>query len=115
MVGIVSGKTARITAVNIGLVDAITARLGWTANPHTIVEQTCRLEPGVSATLDLDFDRYREILHIDETGRAEVRAMIWVTPTMETRATRDLLVTIEIFDDLPHETQVVLPAVQLKE
>lgn len=115
MVGIVSGKTARISAVNIGLLDAIVARLGWLPNPHTdpIVEQTFRLEPGVSATLDLTFDRYREILHIDETGRAEVRAM--VTPTMETRANRDLLVTIQIFDDLSHETQVVLPAVQLKE
>jgi hypothetical protein len=113
MVGIVSGKTARISAVNIGLLDAITARLGWTTNPRTIVEQTFRLEPGVSATLDLNFDRYREILHIDETGRAEVWAM--VTPTMETRATRDLLVTVQIFDDLSHETQVVLPAVQLKE
>ena len=113
MVGIVSGKTARISAVNIGLLDAIVARLGWSANPHTIVEQTFRLEPGVSATLDLNFDRYREILHIDETGRAEVWAM--VTPTMETRAHRDLLVTIQIFDDLSHETQVVLPAVQFKE
>jgi hypothetical protein len=113
MVGIVSGKTARITAVNIGLLDAIVARLGWTANPHTIVEQTFRLEPGFSATLDLNFDRYRHILHIDELGRAEVRAM--VTPTMETRANRDLLVTVQIFDDLSHETQVVLPAVQLKE
>jgi hypothetical protein len=113
MVGIVSGKTARITAVNIGLVDAIVARLGWTSNPHTIVEQTFRLEPGFSATLDLNFDRYRGILHIDETGRAEVWAM--VTPTMETRASRDLLVTVQIFDDLSHETQVVLPAVQLKE
>ena len=118
LVGILSGKTARISAVNIGLLDAIVARLGWIPNPHTIdpiVEQTCRLEPGVSATLDLSFDRYREILHIDETGRAEVRAMIWVTPTMETRASRDLLVTVQIFDDLSHETQVVLPAVQLKE
>jgi hypothetical protein len=113
MVGIVSGKTARITAVNIGLLDAIVARLGWTANPRTIVEQTFRLEPGFSATLDLNFDRYRHILHIDELGRAEVRAM--VTPTMETRANRDLLVTVQIFDDLSHETQVVLPAVQLKE
>jgi len=115
MVGIVSGKTARISAVNIGLLDAIVARLGWTTNPHTIVEQTFRLEPGVSATLDLNFDRYRHILHIDELGRAEVRAMIWVTPTMETRANRDLLVTVQIFDDLSHETQVVLPAVQFKE
>ena len=113
MVGIVSGKTARISAVNIGLLDAIVARLGWTTNPHPIVEQTFRLEPGVSATLDLNFDRYRHILHIDELGRAEVRAM--VTPTMETRANRDLLVTVQIFDDLSHETQVVLPAVQLKE
>jgi type IV secretory pathway VirB2 component (pilin) len=113
MIGIVSGKTARITAVNIGLLDAITARLGWTSNPRTIVEQTFRLEPGVSATLDLNFDRYRHILHIDELGRAEVRAM--VTPTMETRANRDLLVTVQIFDDLSHETQVVLPAVQFKE
>ena len=113
MVGIVSGKTARITAVNIGLLDAIVARLGWTANPRTIVEQTFRLEPGVSATLDLNFDRYRHILHIDELGRAEVRAT--VTPTMETRANRDLLVTVQIFDDLSHETQVVLPAVQFKE
>jgi hypothetical protein len=113
MVGIVSGKTARISAVNIGLLDAIVARLGWTANPHTIVEQTFRLEPGFSATLDLNFDRYRHILHIDELGRAEVRAM--VTPTMETRANRDLLVTVQIFDDLSHETQVVLPAVQFKE
>jgi hypothetical protein len=113
MVGIVSGKTARITAVNIGLLDAIVARLGWTANPHTIVEQTFRLEPGFSATLDLSFDRYRHILHIDELGRAEVRAM--VTPTMETRANRNLLVTVQIFDDLSHETQVVLPAVQFKE
>ena len=113
MVGIVSGKTARITAVNIGLLDAIVARLGWTSNPHTIVEQTFRLEPGFSATLDLSFDRYRHILHIDELGRAEVRAM--VTPTMETRANRDLLVTVQIFDDLSHETQVVLPAVQFKE
>jgi hypothetical protein len=34
---------------------------------------------------------------------------------LETRASRDLLVTIQIFDDLSHETQVVLPAVQLKE
>jgi hypothetical protein len=125
MVGIVSGKTARISAVNIGLLDAIVARLGWIPNPHTIdpiVEQTFRLEPGVSATLDLSFDRYRHILHIDELGRAEVRAMIWVTPAMETRANRDetranrdLLVTVQIFDDLSHETQVVLPAVQLKE
>jgi hypothetical protein len=115
MVGIVSGKTARISAVNIGLLDAIVARLGWTNNPHTepIVEQTFRLEPGVSATLDLNFDRYHGILHIDELGRAEVRAM--VTPTMETRANRNLLVTVQIFDDLSHETQVVLPAVQLKE
>jgi hypothetical protein len=115
MVGIVSGKTARISAVNIGLLDAIVARLGWTNNPHTdpIVEQTFRLEPGVSATLDLNFDRDRHILHIDEIGRAEVRAM--VTPTMETRANRNLLVTVQIFDDLSHETQVVLPAVQLKE
>ena len=113
MIGIVSGKTARISAVNIGLLDAIVARLGWTANPHTIVEQTFRLEPGFSATLDLSFDRYRHILHIDELGRAEVRAM--VTPTMETRANRDLLVTVQIFDDLSHETQVVLPAVQFKE
>jgi hypothetical protein len=34
---------------------------------------------------------------------------------METRANRDLLVTVQIFDDLSRETQVVLPAVQLKE
>ena len=111
MVGIVSGKTARITAVNIGLLDAIVARLGWTNNPHTVVEQTFRLEPGFSATLDLNFNRYRHILHIDELGRAGVRAV--VTPTMGNRANRDLFVTVEIFDDLSHETEVVLPAVQL--
>ena len=111
MVGIVSGKTARITAVNIGLLDAIVARLGWTSNPHTVVEQTFRLEPGFSATLDLNFNRYRHILHIDELGRAGVRAV--VTPTMGNRANRDLFVTVEIFDDLSHETEVVLPAVQL--
>src|SRR4030095_16361452 len=38
MVGILRGKRARISAVNIGLLDAITARLGWTSNPPTIVE-----------------------------------------------------------------------------